>query len=69
MAFISSSRSKVFGAWNAQFPEPMQRSRSTFIESGICPPGSVTLPDGGSGFPVEARVIDADAHVNEDPLS
>ena len=35
IAFISSSRSKVFGAWKAQLPEPMHCSRSTWIESGI----------------------------------
>src|SRR3954463_15254915 len=42
----------------------MQRSRSTLIESGIRPPVGSHYLTGMSGL-----VVDADAHVNEDPFS
>src|SRR3954449_8031351 len=42
----------------------MQRSRSTLIESGIRPPGASHYLTAMSGL-----VVDADAHVNEDPFA
>src|SRR3954452_20106708 len=67
MTFISSSRSNVLGAWNAQLPDPMHRSRSVWICSAI----SATLPDAHVRFRGDGlgTVIDSDAHVNEDPLA